>query len=117
MTTISAHIVVRDPERALDWYASVLGAEERSRIPLPGGKVMTIEIAIGDSTVMVATSSPTPGSSHRSRSAAPTARSSSPPTAPTPSGSAPSTPEPRCSTRSATPSGANASASELRGFD
>jgi PhnB protein len=59
--TISAHIVVRDPERALAWYTTVFGAEERSRIPLPGGKVMTIEIAIGDSTVMVADEIPDAG--------------------------------------------------------
>jgi PhnB protein len=59
--TISAHIVVRDPQRALDWYAEVFGAEERSRIPLPGGKVMTIEIAIGNSTVMVADELPEAG--------------------------------------------------------
>ena len=61
MTTISAHIVVRDSERALDWYVKVFGAEERSRIPLPGGKVMTIEIAIGDSTLMVADEFPDAG--------------------------------------------------------
>ena len=63
--TISAHIVVRDPERALDWYVKVFGAEERSRIPLPGGKVMTIEVAIGNSTVMVADELPDRGSSRR----------------------------------------------------
>ena len=59
--TISAHIVARDPERAADWYVKVFGAEERSRIPLPGGKVMTIEVAIGDSTVMVADELPEAG--------------------------------------------------------
>jgi uncharacterized glyoxalase superfamily protein PhnB len=36
---IDAHIVVRDAARAADWYARALGAEERSRIPLPGGKL------------------------------------------------------------------------------
>jgi PhnB protein len=59
--TIGAHIVVRDPERALDWYTKVFGAEERSRIPLPGGKVMTIELAIGNSTVMIADELPDAG--------------------------------------------------------
>jgi len=52
--TITPHIVVRDPASAAQWYATVFGAQERSRIPLPGGKVMTIELAIGDSTVMLA---------------------------------------------------------------
>jgi hypothetical protein len=60
-STIGGHIVVRDPERALDWYTKVFGAEERSRIPLPGGKVMTIELAIGNSTVMVADELPNAG--------------------------------------------------------
>jgi PhnB protein len=52
--TITAHLVVQDPERAAGWYAEVLGASERSRIPLPGGKIMTIELAVGDSTIMIA---------------------------------------------------------------
>jgi PhnB protein len=52
--TITAHIVVRDPQSAAEWYTTVLGAVERSRIPLPGGKVMTIELMIGDSTLMIA---------------------------------------------------------------
>jgi len=60
-STISAHIVVRDPERAVGWYAEVFGAEERSRIPLPAGRVMTIEVAIGESTVMVADEFPDAG--------------------------------------------------------
>jgi PhnB protein len=52
--TITAHVVVRDPQRAAEWYAKVFFAAERSRIPLPGGKVMAIELVIGDSTLMIA---------------------------------------------------------------
>jgi PhnB protein len=52
--TITAHIVVRDPQGAAEWYTKVFCAAERSRIPLPGGKVMTIELAIGDSMLMIA---------------------------------------------------------------
>jgi PhnB protein len=59
--TITPHIVVRDPERALVWYAEVFDAKECSRIPLPGGKIMAIEVAIGDSTVMVADEFPDAG--------------------------------------------------------
>jgi PhnB protein len=59
--TITPHIVVRDPERALAWYAEVFDAKECSRIPLPGGKIMAIEVAIGDSTVMVADEFPDAG--------------------------------------------------------
>jgi PhnB protein len=53
--------VVRDAARAADWYARALGAEERSRIPLPGGKLMSVELAFGESTVMVADEFPEAG--------------------------------------------------------
>jgi PhnB protein len=52
--TISPHIVVRGADRAAAWYVQALGAEERSRIPLPSGKLMSVELAFGDTTVMVA---------------------------------------------------------------
>lgn len=58
---ITAHIVVRDAERAVDWYSRALGAEERSRIPLPSGKLMSVELAFGDSTVMLADEFPEAG--------------------------------------------------------
>jgi PhnB protein len=51
---VTPHIVVRDASRAADWYRRALGAEERSRVPLPGGKVMTVELWFGDSPVMIA---------------------------------------------------------------
>jgi PhnB protein len=54
MHTITPHIVVRGAAGAAEWYAEALGAEERSRIPVPGGKLMSIEIWLGDSAVMVA---------------------------------------------------------------
>jgi uncharacterized glyoxalase superfamily protein PhnB len=44
MATITPHLVVRDVVRAAHWYAEALGAKERSRVPLPGGAVMTIEL-------------------------------------------------------------------------
>ena len=58
---ITPHIVVRDADRAAAWYAQALGAEERSRIPLPGGKLMSVELAFGDSTVMLADEFPEAG--------------------------------------------------------
>jgi PhnB protein len=51
---VTPHIVVRDASRAADWYRRALGAEERSRVPLPGGKVMTVALWFGDSPVMIA---------------------------------------------------------------
>jgi PhnB protein len=58
---ITPHIVVRDAERAAAWYAQALAAEERSRIPLPRGKLMSVELAFGDSIVMVADEFPEAG--------------------------------------------------------
>jgi PhnB protein len=54
MHTITPHIVVRDAAHAAEWYAEALGAEERGRLPLPGGKLMYAELWFGDSAVMVA---------------------------------------------------------------
>jgi PhnB protein len=61
MATITPHLVVRDVVRAAQWYTEALDAKELSRIPLPGGKVMTIELAFGDSTVMIADEFPDQG--------------------------------------------------------
>jgi PhnB protein len=54
MTTVTAHMVVPDAAAASDWYAKAFGAQEQSRIPLPGGKVMTVELRFGESVLHVA---------------------------------------------------------------
>jgi PhnB protein len=54
MHTITPHIVVGDAAKAAAWYKEVLGAEERSRIELPGGNLMQVELWFGDSAVMLA---------------------------------------------------------------
>ena len=51
---ITPHLVVRDAARAAQWYTDALGAEERGRLPLPGGKLMQVELRFGESTVMLA---------------------------------------------------------------
>jgi PhnB protein len=52
--TITPHIVVRGAAQAAEWYKQAFGAQERSRVPLPGGKLMSVELWFGDSAVMVA---------------------------------------------------------------
>jgi PhnB protein len=52
--TVTPHLVVRDAGAASEWYQRALGAEERGRIPVPGGRFMQIELRFGDSTVMIA---------------------------------------------------------------
>ncbi len=61
MHTITPHIVVRNAAQAADWYKAALGAEERTRIPVPGGKFMQIELWFGDSAVMLADEFPDAG--------------------------------------------------------
>ena len=51
---LTPHIVVTDADAAAAWYADAFGAEERGRVPLPGGAVMTVELAIGDSSLHLA---------------------------------------------------------------
>ena len=61
MHTITPHIVVRDAARAADWYRSALGAEERDRLGLSGGKLMYVELWFGDSAVRVSDEFPEAG--------------------------------------------------------
>ena len=61
MHTITPHVVVRDAARAVEWYTSVLGAEERLRIPVPDGRLMSVELRFGDSAVMLADEFPEMG--------------------------------------------------------
>jgi PhnB protein len=55
---VTAHIVVPDAAAAAAWYEKAFGARERSRVPLPGGVVMSVEISFGDSVVHVGSEFP-----------------------------------------------------------
>jgi PhnB protein len=54
MTSLAVHLVVSDPDSAAAWYATALGAQEISRLTLPDGKTLTVELRIGDATIAVA---------------------------------------------------------------
>jgi PhnB protein len=58
---VTPHLVAPDAAEAAGWYARAFGAEERSRVPLPGDKVMTVKLRIGDSAVHVASEVPEAG--------------------------------------------------------
>jgi PhnB protein len=58
---LTPHIVVDDAARAADWYARAFGARERGRVPLPDGKLMSVEMSLGDSPVMLADEFPEMG--------------------------------------------------------
>src|SRR3954453_15706927 len=53
MTQIAVHLVVNDPDAAAAWYAEVLGAQETSRVPLPDGRPLTVELRVGDTVLAV----------------------------------------------------------------
>jgi PhnB protein len=61
MTMLTPHLVTRNPDAAAGWYGSVLGAAEQSRITLPGGQVLTIELRFGDSRLAIADEFPDMG--------------------------------------------------------
>jgi PhnB protein len=58
LVQIDAHTVVPDADAAATWYARAFGAEEESRIPLPGGKVLSVVLRFGSSRVHVASEFP-----------------------------------------------------------
>ena len=55
---IDAHTVVPDADAAAAWYARAFGAEEESRVSLPGGKVLSVVLRFGSSRVHVASEFP-----------------------------------------------------------
>jgi len=51
---ITPHIVVQDAERAAAFYRDAFGAEELSRIPTPDGRLMSVQLRIGDGALHLA---------------------------------------------------------------
>jgi uncharacterized glyoxalase superfamily protein PhnB len=51
--TVTPYLALAGAAEALDFYKKAFGAEERSRMPDPSGKIMHSEIVIGDSILMV----------------------------------------------------------------
>jgi PhnB protein len=58
---ITPHLVVRGAAAAADWYREAFGAQVGSKIPVPGGKFIQIELRLGDSSVMLADEFPEMG--------------------------------------------------------
>lgn len=59
--SITPYLICRGAAKAIDWYASALGAEELFRMPGPDGVIGHAEIKIGDSVVMLADEFPDMG--------------------------------------------------------
>jgi len=58
---ITLHIIVGDADAASAWYQNVFGAIERSRIVLPDGKLIHVEIDLDGSSMMLADEFPDHG--------------------------------------------------------
>lgn len=56
--SLTPHIVVPDAAAAADWYRRAFGAEEVGRVPLPGDRVMSVELALGGSLLHVGSEFP-----------------------------------------------------------
>lgn len=52
--SITAHIVVQCAERAVTFYRNAFGAQELSRIPLPDGRLMSVQLQIAGGSLHVA---------------------------------------------------------------
>jgi PhnB protein len=53
---LSSVAVLDDCQRAIEWYKKVLGARQRLRLDMPGGKVAHCELGIGDAVLMMGSS-------------------------------------------------------------
>jgi PhnB protein len=51
---ITPHIVVQGAERATAFYTEAFGAEEIERIPIPDGRLMSVQLRIGDGVLHLA---------------------------------------------------------------
>src|SRR5262245_31826095 len=53
-SAVAPYLIIRGAARALEFYRDALGARERMRLGMPGGKIGHAEIEIGGSVVMLA---------------------------------------------------------------
>jgi len=59
--TVTPSLFVRNGAEAIDFYKQALGAEERSRMAGPDGKIGHAELKIGDSIIFLSDENPTFG--------------------------------------------------------
>jgi PhnB protein len=55
---LSSVTVLDDCPRAIEWYRNVLGAKQRLRLDMPGGKVAHCELGFGDAVLMMGSPMP-----------------------------------------------------------
>jgi uncharacterized glyoxalase superfamily protein PhnB len=59
--SITPHIVVQDAERAAAFYGAAFGAQEVSRIAVPDGRLMSVQLRIGEDMLHLADEFPEMG--------------------------------------------------------
>jgi len=52
-TTVTPSLVMKDSNKAIEFYKKALGAQELMRMPGPDGKIMHAEIKVGNSHIMM----------------------------------------------------------------
>ena len=57
-TTVTPYLTIRNAARAIEFYKRAFGAQERSRMPMPDGKIGHAELTIGNSIIMLGDESP-----------------------------------------------------------
>ena len=58
---INPHIVVQGADRAAVFYREAFGAQELTRIPTPDGRLMSVQLRLGESVLHVADEFPEMG--------------------------------------------------------
>jgi PhnB protein len=58
---VTPYLMVKGAADAISFYKSVLGAQERMRMPGPDGSIGHAELSLGDSVIMLADESPAMG--------------------------------------------------------
>ncbi len=58
---ITPHLVVRGADRAAAFYVDAFGAEELDRLPVPGGRLMSVRLRIGGGLLQLADEFPEMG--------------------------------------------------------
>ncbi|MFJ8584335.1 VOC family protein [Streptomyces sp. NPDC093595] len=58
---VTPYLCVDGAAAAIDFYAAVLGAEERMRMPAPDGRIGHAELSLGNSVIMLADEFPEMG--------------------------------------------------------
>ncbi len=59
--SLTPYVVCKDAAKAIDFYTKAFGAQEITRMPGPGGRVMHAEVKIGNSVLMLSDENPDRG--------------------------------------------------------